>query len=623
MGLSSALNLALTGLTANRSELDLIAGNIANADTVGYTRKTLNRISVDIEDRSIGVRLGGVQRHLDKSIQLQYWSELSGSGFTGTTLSYMERIDSLYGQPGGANSLDGIFNEFNAALTELTTSPADANIRGKVISKAEILAQRLNSMSDSIQSLRAETEVRIAEDIETVNNALDNIERLNVEIISGSAEGHEPAALLDSRDRYITVIADKMDIRVSTGQYNSVTIITNSGHSLFDGLASRINFNEASNVSAQSKWDADPAKSNLGTISLGSPSGLKVDLIANKAFRSGEIKSLIEMRDTVLVEAQEQLDELAHIMSLALSNYDENGTAVTVGAQNGFDIDLASLQSGNPVTINYTESGTTKTMTLIRVDDTTLLPLANNDTSNPADTVVGIDFSGGFAGAVTAIGTALGGNFTVSNPSATNLRVLDDGAANLVTIASASASITETSLTGGRSQIALFVDGGKNNAAYTDSFDGLRQRTGFAARIRVSPTLSADNTRLVISQTTPTTTLPGDNTRPLALVAALNDTSFTFSASTGLGSDASPISGTIEALTRRVISHQGSRFETAQILDKGQQVAVNSVRGRFEASSKVSIDEEMANLIRLQTAYSANARILTAVKEMIASLMRA
>ena len=97
MGLSSALNLALTGLTANRSELDLIAGNIANADTVGYTRKTLNRISVDIEDRSIGVRLGGVQRHLDKSIQLQYWSELSGSGFTGTTLSYMERIDSLYG----------------------------------------------------------------------------------------------------------------------------------------------------------------------------------------------------------------------------------------------------------------------------------------------------------------------------------------------------------------------------------------------------------------------------------------------------------------------------------------------------------------------------------------------
>ena len=109
----------------------------------------------------------------------------------------------------------------------------------------------------------------------------------------------------------------------------------------------------------------------------------------------------------------------------------------------------------------------------------------------------------------------------------------------------------------------------------------------------------------------------------MALVAAFNDTSFTFSASTGLGSDAAPISGTIEALTRRIISHQGSRFETAQILDKGQQVAVNSVRGRFEASSKVSIDEEMANLIRLQTAYSANARILTAVKEMIASLMRA
>jgi flagellar hook-associated protein 1 FlgK len=38
-------------------------------------------------------------------------------------------------------------------------------------------------------------------------------------------------------------------------------------------------------------------------------------------------------------------------------------------------------------------------------------------------------------------------------------------------------------------------------------------------------------------------------------------------------------------------------------------------------ASGVNVDEEMANLITLQTAYGANARVMSAVKDMLERLM--
>ena len=42
----------------------------------------------------------------------------------------------------------------------------------------------------------------------------------------------------------------------------------------------------------------------------------------------------------------------------------------------------------------------------------------------------------------------------------------------------------------------------------------------------------------------------------------------------------------------------------------------------MNATSGVNIDQEMANLISLQTAYGANARVMTAVRDMIDTLMK-
>ena len=94
-------------------------------------------------------------------------------------------------------------------------------------------------------------------------------------------------------------------------------------------------------MTATQQWNADPSKSSLSSVTLTSPSGSTIDLVAEGAIRSGEIAGYLNMRDKVLVQAQSQIDQIAAQMSSALSDTATAGTPVTSGTQSGFDVDLS------------------------------------------------------------------------------------------------------------------------------------------------------------------------------------------------------------------------------------------------------------------------------------------
>jgi flagellar hook-associated protein 1 FlgK len=100
------------------------------------------------------------------------------------------------------------------------------------------------------------------------------------------------------------------------------------------------------------------------------------------------------------------------------------------------------------------------------------------------------------------------------------------------------------------------------------------------------------------------------------------ETSLTFDPNTGMGNSTTPYSGSLPAFLQQVLSLQGQAAANADSLAEGQGVVVNALKQRFNEASGVNVDVEMANLIALQTAYGANARILAAVKEMFDMLMR-
>jgi flagellar hook-associated protein 1 len=137
----------------------------------------------------------------------------------------------------------------------------------------------------------------------------------------------------------------------------------------------------------------------------------------------------------------------------------------------------------------------------------------------------------------------------------------------------------------------------------------------------VNAALAADPSRLVVFQTAPLTPA-GDQTRPNFILDRLLNSAFTYAPQTGIGGVSAPSTASLPVFLRQVISQQGDATASADNLKSGQEVVFNALNQRFNDKSGVNIDEEMTNLLTLQNAYAANARVLSAVKDMIDSLLK-
>jgi flagellar hook-associated protein 1 FlgK len=616
-----AMQAALSGLRATQVGLDVVAQNVANADSVGYTRREQVVTQEVSGNFTTGVRTAAIKRILDVLLQRQLRLETAAASYTDTRASYTSELDKIFGAPGSEGALDTTFNNFTQALESLANDPASFTARAAVLGGASGLAAHLTSLSQQVQTMRTNAEAQISSDVRQANDLLQQLEQVNNRILGGNTTN---AALLDQRDQVIDGLSRLMDVRVTQLDNGSVNVLTTGGLSLFDGIAAvRLDFDVRDNLGPQSLYNIDPNLRTVGTISVVGASGGSFDALATNLIRSGEIAALVELRDKTLVEAQSQLDELAASMALALSDHTQAGTAVA-GPPAGFDVDTTGLQPGNVITLDYidTPGGATHRVSFIRVEDPSQLPLDDTATADATDRVFGISFSGGMAAVATQIQaafTSLGANLVASNPVGNTIRIVDDGAGNSTDVTGLAARITMTGLTSGNVELPLFVDGGLNNAPYTGSLDGGPQKLGFAQRIALNPALIADPSGLVAYAAG---TLAGDPTRPLHLVDALTNARFTYGPQTGIGGSASPLVGTVGNFARRIVETQGANAQNAQSLNEGQGIVLSSLQKRFADNSGVNVDREMADLVRLQNAYAANARVITATKEMMDLLLR-
>jgi flagellar hook-associated protein 1 FlgK len=615
MSMSTAMMSALSGLRASQSGLDIVANNVANAGSANYTRKAQQNQERIAGSDAVGVNAGEVTRILDRLIQRQLWTEGAGGSYTATKTAYHERLDGLFGTPGDASSLDGLFNSFTQSLQTLASSPDNSTARSEVLNNAQILTRQLNGLSTDVQSMRSQTELALATAVEDANEALRNIERIGEQIRNSPGGGPASPALLDERDGYISRLGSLMDIKVVAGERDQISIFTSSGALLFDGEAATLSFDGRGELTPQSLYSTDASQRGVGTLTLTSSNGAQTDLIASKLVRSGEIGALIELRDDVLVEAQTQLDTLAAQMSLAISNRTAAGTPATAGGATGFSVDLAGLQNGNPITFSFRSGGVPRQAVFVEVGPGTPLPLPPS-ANGGATGVQTVGYTGGAAGAAAAIGATLGAGFTVS-ASGSVLTVLDDGVAGTTDVNALSASVTNTLLSGGGKEFPLFVDAGRGTL-YTGTFDGGSQRLGYAARIAVNRNVLADPSLLVRYDST---TQSADATRPAFLLDALTKTSMAMPPDTGIGGTANPFQASVGAFARAVVETQGRNAQTAANIDAGQKIVVNALAGKFQKTSGVNIDTEMSNLLELQNAYAANARVMSTIRDMLNTLM--
>lgn len=624
MSLYSAIGSAISGLNASQAGLDLVSRNIANSGTAGYTRKVQQVSNAIAGGEGIGVTQLAAVRNVNSYLQQQIRTEAATTSKLNVYSDFLSRVDTMFGSPDSDSSVASAVTSLETKLQAVATTPDDAAARQTFLNAASNMASKLNSMSAQLQNMRLEAEQNISTSVTSANSMLKSVADLNQQIAQRQASGLSVADLQDQRDNAIDGLSKLMDIKTVARDDGTVAVFTGGGQLLLDKQAVSLTFDEHTSLDANSAYSIDPTKRTVGTITLQSGT-TSVDLIASGAFRSGLIAGYIEMRDKVLPQAQAQLDELASQLALSLSQETVPGTAASTGVvpnvASGFDIDASTLQSGNTINLTYTDTpgGTVHNVTIVKVMDPTVLPLSNTATSDPDDQVIGINFNQPMAGIVADMQAALPASVAVSNPGGTTIRLLDDGGAGTSDVNAVSTTITPTSLTDAGTGLPLFVDG-NNQKAYTGSLDYPPQITGFAGRITVNASILADDTALVVYSTSPKTEI-GDDTRPLDLLARLTSSSRTYSSATGIGSAGTPFTGSIDSFARRIVSLQSSQAASATSNATAQQVVSDTLQDKYDSETGVNIDDEMSNLIMLQNAYSANARVITTIKELFDVLL--
>lgn len=612
MSLSASLANSLSGMRISQNSLEVLSRNVANAGTPGYHRQSLSVIDTKGVN-STYARSGGIERAFNRSLQASYTSAVSDAGYAATLASTLERLQTFLGRPGDAGSLDTMFGNLHNALQALGTSPDNYATRSTVVSQAQALATTLNSLTRDVQGLRQETETQLSASVDELNVSVSALQRINQRLGDQSVDNSTRATLMDQRDRLVSSIAEIVDVRVEYRGDGTVALMTRTGVGILDDKASTFSFAPAGALTAEKLADPDPNKSQVGKLLLTTSSGTEIDLVQQHVVQSGRLAALVALRDDTLVTAQAQLDEIAAGLAQALSTVTAEGATASSGAQHGYSLDLSSIRDGNDFTLEFTKGGLGKSLRIVRVDDTTKLPLDYVDANGTR--VVGMDFSGGASAVASGLAGILGTGFGVSATGST-LSVLDDGSGNTTDVGSLTGHATSPALQDGTPALNLFVDRG--NADFTNSLSGAPQKLGFAGRIQVNASVLTDNTLLV--KTTPSASL-GDATRPDYILNQLQSMAFASVQTRTSDLTSFRLGGTVSDLIAQTMDYTGNVAAAAISDDQTQQLTMETITQRLESEYGVNVDEEMARLMELQNAYAANSRVISVVQDLLQRLM--
>lgn len=312
-----ALTNALSGLVTAKGAIDTISNNIANVNTAGYTRKIVQPTSITLDGQGSGVQLAVVERLVDLKLQKDILQETGVLGKLDKSYEYYQAVQDLFGNTADNNSVSHLLQEFQERLQTLATSPTAAAAQYEAVQEAESLATRISSMSEQLQYLRVEADRAVETCVGEVNDAITRIKNLNDHIQRALALGKSSADLEDQRDVALTDLAQLIDIRINPQSDGTVMVFTNNGRPLVDQSGARL--------LTHTSVDALSAEMTYAGDQIDGITWNNRDLTGE--IQEGQLKALIDMRDSILPNLQSELDTLTAALIDGVNQMHNRGVA--------------------------------------------------------------------------------------------------------------------------------------------------------------------------------------------------------------------------------------------------------------------------------------------------------
>lgn len=216
------------GIYTSQKGLNLTGNNIANINTVGYTRQTLDikSMSANGVDRysDSNVRIGsgayayGVSQLRDPYLDIRYRTECASVGYMDTKLSNLNDLAAILDETGAGDDQNGVIaaqlSDFAAALQNLSEYTGQGEFDTQARSSATALVHLFNSYANKLDEVETNAVNLFESDLKIVNEILTNIRDLNTHIRTCDIHNSPALEMRDERNRLIDELAQYIKIDV-------------------------------------------------------------------------------------------------------------------------------------------------------------------------------------------------------------------------------------------------------------------------------------------------------------------------------------------------------------------------------------------------------------------------
>ncbi len=308
----SLLNVGSGALMANQIALQTIGNNIANANTLGYSRQ-----GVTMKDNSgqnmgsgyigNGVSVATILRNYSDLLSRQSTTAGAVQAADLARASSLAQLQEVFA--GGESGLGASVNDMLNAFSAVVNAPSDMTARNVVLTRMSELSSRFQSASASLDELDYGNQQQVQNDVTLVNSLASQIAALNNQISRSLATGHAPNDLLDKRDQLVRDINQYVQTTQIEGGDGSLNLFVGGSQALVLGAnASQLSVSESTQF---------PGSGQL-SLYFSQPGGEPVEL-TSRMIGGGEIAGLLKFNNEDLVEGRNLLGRMAQVISTSLN----------------------------------------------------------------------------------------------------------------------------------------------------------------------------------------------------------------------------------------------------------------------------------------------------------------
>jgi flagellar hook-associated protein 1 len=362
--ISSAMSIISGALDADQAALGVVAGNVANANTTGYTEEQPvfqenSPVTINGTAYGDGVTETGAQSMRDRVLEGRIDQQQQLESASSARLTALNQMQTLFTPDSGSsssstagdigNDITNFFDAFSTLEGDATSNPD----RQAVLSAAQTLTGDISNAANSLDQQQQGLDQEAVSVAGQVNSLTSAIAQLNQQIISTSPNA-DAGTLEDQRQNDLNQLSQLIGINQITTENNGLTVTTASGQVL---------------VSQNASYQLTTGKVNGVThFFVGT-----TDVTSGLASGGGELGGYLTARDQDIPAALSALDNLAYTIE------------TTVNAQNNAGTDLNG-DAGADIFAEPTQvAGSAQSMSVAMTDPNGIAAAASGAGANSGD----------------------------------------------------------------------------------------------------------------------------------------------------------------------------------------------------------------------------------------------